>query len=1377
MESATMLSHEDYSVGWVCALPLEMTAAKAMLDETHSNLSQPATDHNAYTLGKISGHNVVITCLPSGVYGTTPAAVVVSKMSSTFPRIQFGLMVGIGGGVPCNGTDIRLGDVVVSKPTGSYSGVVQYDRGKAISGGRFKLSGTLNQPPQLLLTSIAQLEADQMSGKDHSIAKIMSETQEQIHAVKAIFSCPGQEQDQLFHSTYDHMESEDTCAKCDKQQLVHRKQRASKEPEIHYGLIASGNQVMKDGQTRDNLAREHGIICFEMEAAGLMNQLPCLVIRGICDYSDSHKNKNWQGYAALTAASYGKMLLSVVPVAFPPKQKSARTEMTDKEKECLRHLFLTDPADDKNALKRRKGDRAPGTCEWILETEELKKWLRATTNTECNGNILWLYGNPGTGKSTIAITMTEKLPNQSPFVCGDKTLAYFFCDSSSEDRRTVTGILRGLLYQLIKQRRELMKFLLSRYEDREERKAKLFTSFDALWATLIEIGHDTASGDKYCIIDALDECDRESQHILLTQIRQTFSKHSSMNSHASIHLLITSRPYAEISQHLTGFNRKDLASYQKIKMDLQVFIGEKVKELRENKNYSEKVTLEVSQILEEKAEGTFMWVGIACGELADVRCRDAVKKLRNLPRGLHSLYQGLLDMALKNGDEDNGTMIKILSFVAVSRRPLSVAELSEACQLYYGEDEESRVRFTQEDIEMCRLMIIVQDGIVRLLHKSVRDFLVDSRGGSPINDLKAHATLANRCISHVLYSCRSVKDIGNRKRKLENLFLDYAVLYWAEHAAFARTEFFVMREHERFFQLESYEREEWLRMYDSTHFYSKTPKGFSIFHVAAKWGIPCLVHFGLTNLTKIIEPSNSCASNKGFDNADFKARNGMTPLEVAVRAGQIDVTAVFLEKIIPGMVIDLKVLLAAASIQNAKEMMALLLDRQGDQIQITEEVVKAAANNEGNGEGVMALLLDRRGDQIQITEDVVKTAASNEGNGEGVMALLLDRRGDQIQITEDVLKAAASNRWNGKEVMALLLDRRGDQIQITEDVVKAAASNEGNAREVMALLLDRRGDQIQITEDVIKAAADNFWKGNEVMALLLDRRGDQIQITEDVVKAAASNEENGEGVMALLLDRRGDQIQITEDVVKAAASNFWNGKEVMALLLDRRGDQIQITEDVVKAAASNFWKGNEVMALLLDRRGDQIQITEDVVKAASNRGNGEVVALLLDRRGDQIQITEDIVKAAAGNFSKGKEVMELLLDRRGDQIQITEDVVKAAADNFSKGKEVMELLLDRRGDQIQITEDVVKAAASNRGYGKEVMALLLDRRGDQIQITEDVVKAAASNRWNGKEAMALLLDRRGDQIQITEDVVKAAASNEGNGKEVMALLLDRRDQI
>jgi len=88
-----------------------------------------------------------------------------------------------------------------------------------------------------------------------------------------------------------------------------------------------------------------------------------------------------------------------------------------------------------------------------------------------------------------------------------------------------------------------MKFLFSRWEVQKE---KLFTSFDALWDTLIDIGYDTASGEKYCIIDALDECDRESQHILLTQISQTFSKHTK-NSHSNMHILITSRPYPEIS--------------------------------------------------------------------------------------------------------------------------------------------------------------------------------------------------------------------------------------------------------------------------------------------------------------------------------------------------------------------------------------------------------------------------------------------------------------------------------------------------------------------------------------------------------------------------------------------------------------------------------------------------------------------------------------------------------------------------------------------------------------------------------------------------------------------------------------------------------------
>jgi nucleoside phosphorylase len=140
-----LITHENYTVAWICALPLEAAASKAMLVKTHPELSQSAADDNAYTLGEISGHNIVIACLPSGVYGPISAATVAAHMRDTFPSIRFGLMVGIGGGVPNTNDDIRLGDVVVSKPTDVLGGVVQYDYGRTVANGVFQQTGSLRK--------------------------------------------------------------------------------------------------------------------------------------------------------------------------------------------------------------------------------------------------------------------------------------------------------------------------------------------------------------------------------------------------------------------------------------------------------------------------------------------------------------------------------------------------------------------------------------------------------------------------------------------------------------------------------------------------------------------------------------------------------------------------------------------------------------------------------------------------------------------------------------------------------------------------------------------------------------------------------------------------------------------------------------------------------------------------------------------------------------------------------------------------------------------------------------------------------------------------------------------------------------------------------
>ena len=306
-----MYSHKSYTVGIICALAVEATAVIAMLDQKHPDLDHVSGDHNIYNFGKIGGHMVVVTCLPAGSSGTIKAAVVARDMMRSF-KLRYGLMVGIGGGVPRSKTDIRLGDVVVSQPDGSYGGVIQWDFGKTESGGLFRRAGTLNKPPQALLSAIQGLKIKQ-EGIDLD-RHIRDMTSRSPMLREDGYSYQGGENDELFEATYDHTAGAN-CDDCDRTRLVQRLARNSNRPRIHYGNIASGNQVIKDGRTRDHIAEQAAVICFEMEAAGLMDHFPCLVIRGICDYADSHKNKRWQPYAAATAAAYAKELLLSMPVA------------------------------------------------------------------------------------------------------------------------------------------------------------------------------------------------------------------------------------------------------------------------------------------------------------------------------------------------------------------------------------------------------------------------------------------------------------------------------------------------------------------------------------------------------------------------------------------------------------------------------------------------------------------------------------------------------------------------------------------------------------------------------------------------------------------------------------------------------------------------------------------------------------------------------------------------------------------------------------------------------------------------------------------------------------------------------------------------------
>jgi nucleoside phosphorylase len=322
---------ELYTVGWIAALAKELAAALAMLDERHGkpdDFEKPSSDKNSYHWGRIGDHNIVIASLAAGVYGTTSAATTATHMLSSFPNIKVGVMVGIGAGIarPKQKRDIRLGDIAVSLPQGQSGGVLQYDLGKSlvsVDQGRtthtFKRVGSLNSPPEALLKALTTLRAHvRLEGSRVSaFIEDMLERYPQMaenEPDEPGYVYQGQENDNLFEASYVHT-SDTGCADCDPARTVPRLARRNPSvPRVHYGVIASGNKLVKDAFERDLILKESGedCICLEMEAAGLMESFPCLVIRGICDYADSHKNDEWQEYAAATAAAYAKEFLGFV---------------------------------------------------------------------------------------------------------------------------------------------------------------------------------------------------------------------------------------------------------------------------------------------------------------------------------------------------------------------------------------------------------------------------------------------------------------------------------------------------------------------------------------------------------------------------------------------------------------------------------------------------------------------------------------------------------------------------------------------------------------------------------------------------------------------------------------------------------------------------------------------------------------------------------------------------------------------------------------------------------------------------------------------------------------------------------------------------------
>ncbi|KAJ8113228.1 hypothetical protein ONZ43_g5200 [Nemania bipapillata] len=280
----------DFAIAIFCALPLEADAVATLFDNHWDDKYGKAEgDTNTYSIGAIGHHNIVLVHLPN--MGKVAAATAAAVLRTSYPAIRLALVVGVCGGVPFGkppNDEIYLGDIIISDT------IIQHDFGRKYPHQFIRKShirDNLPRPPPSILAFLAKLQANPTRNQlGRKVLEYLNVLQQELGTLT--LSCKD--------------------LGCDEQQLVARKRSTlqSGMPVIHFGLVASGDSVMKSGEDRDRMALADELIAFEMEGAGLWETFPnCLIIKGVCDYADSHKNKRWQPYAAATAAAATKAVL------------------------------------------------------------------------------------------------------------------------------------------------------------------------------------------------------------------------------------------------------------------------------------------------------------------------------------------------------------------------------------------------------------------------------------------------------------------------------------------------------------------------------------------------------------------------------------------------------------------------------------------------------------------------------------------------------------------------------------------------------------------------------------------------------------------------------------------------------------------------------------------------------------------------------------------------------------------------------------------------------------------------------------------------------------------------------------------------------------
>ncbi|KAJ5151429.1 Pfs NACHT and ankyrin domain protein [Penicillium canariense] len=1198
--------HDEYTIAWICALHIEMAAAQAMLDDPHETLPTPAHDRNTYVLGNIKRHNVVIACLPEGQYGTNNAATVMANMKRTFPAIRICLMVGIGGGVPSK-ADLRLGDIVVG------TRVMQYDLGKIIGEGRFQRTATPRTPDLLLGTAVSALRSKHELGPSR-IPTILRQKMETYRAYGRP-SAP----DLLFRATYDHISSSTTnCDGCDHSKL--------------------GNQVIKHGVTRDNVARELDVICFEMEAAGLMDNFHCLPVRGICDYSDSHKSKEWQRYAAATAAAYARELLEEIPT----------TETFAKG---------TIPSDSPALTK---------TCQWLLRHPDYETWLDPAKLIQHHG-FLWISGKPGAGKSTIMKFVYKSMKSKARHK--DVVIASFFFNARGEYlEKSISGMYRSLLLQLLEGYPDLQAVLddSDLVPQTQNGCPSLNVLKDLFYNALSALGDRSFT----CFIDALDECD-EQQVVDMVQYFEDLAEQSTAKG-ILFRLCFSSRhyPYIFIQQGIRliledqSGHADDLATY--VASRLQVKDAILAQGLQ-------------SQIL-GKAAGVFIWVVLVIDILNKEYRRGAMslrRRLTEIPSNLSELFKDILRRDNENMEDLRLSILWIL----YANRPLQPQEFYHAVwsglelkdlvddqipDVTNPDASDSLYRFSRYVISSSKGLAEItksKQPTVQFIHESVRDFLIKDNGLQELwpeygfdCESPSHETLKSCCslyMDRTLVLSESDSD-GRTEISKRYPFLEYAsqhILYHASAAAkvVAQDDF-----------LSSFPIANWIKINNMFQKFMNrrySPHA-SLIYILAEKGFPELVRtrlredrqievFGerykyplfaalangnkdtaaaLLNLSSTIYDGVDITDGLNY-RKDFKEFEGRTPLSWAAQDGRVGIVKLLLTTTISVNDVDRgkRTPLSRASEKGHEAIVRLLIDR-GANINTGDRHGKTPlqwASDQGH-EAVVRLLIDEGAD-VKINDIYGMTPLhwASEGGHEALVRLLIDAGAD-FNSTRS-MNGKTPLQWaseHGHEAVVRLLIDEGADVNPRDKFgrIPLQWASERGHEAVVRLLIDEGADVNTHDQNESTPLQWASERGHEAVVRLLIDGGADFNSTRSIhgkTPLQWASEHGHEAVVRLLIDEGADVNTRDESGKTPLQWASERGHEAVVRLLIDRGADVNIHDQNEKTPLQ--WaseRGHEAVARLLIDEGADFNTCDESGKTplqwASERGHEAVARLLIE---------------------------------------------------------------------------------------------------------------------------------------------------------------------